>query len=274
MGETPQTWHHGLMARWWAEFTEPEPAELDYYRDAIERFGEPALDLACGAGRLLVPLLESGLDVDGADASPDMLAQARRFADARGLAPSLSAQPMHELDLPRRYGTIFICDSFGIGGDRRHALAALRRVFEHLRPRGAVVFSHELPYSEGEEDWIRWLPGKRGDPQPWPEKGDRRRTSDGDELELLFRERWFDPLLQQGIFEVRARLWRDGEQVEQEEHAILLPAFFAHEILLMLDTVGFTDVVIQGRYTGRPATADDTTVVFLARRPADHGRRP
>src|SRR5215217_2372437 len=90
----------------------------------------------------------------------------------------------------------------------------------NLRPGGAAVFSHELPYSEGEEDWIRWLPGKRGDPQPWPEKGDRRRTSDGDELELLFRERWFDPLLQQGIFEVRARLWRDGEQVEQEEHAI------------------------------------------------------
>ena len=41
------------MARWWAEFKEPEPAELAFYRDAIERFGEPALDLACGAGRLL-----------------------------------------------------------------------------------------------------------------------------------------------------------------------------------------------------------------------------
>jgi SAM-dependent methyltransferase len=255
------------MARWWAEFKEPEPAELDYYRDAIERFGEPALDLACGAGRLLVPLLESGLDVDGVDASPDMLAQARRIAEARGLAPSLSAQPMHALDVPRRYGTIFICDSFGIGGERRRALDALRRVFEHLRPGGALVFSHDLPYSEEEDDWIRWLPSKRGEPQPWPEQGDRRRMSDGDELELLFRERSFDPLLQQGIFEVRARRWRDGQQVEQEEHAILLPAFFAQEIELMLDVVGFTDVMIQGRYTGKPATADDTRVVFVARRP-------
>ena len=31
------TWHHGLMARWWAEFVEPEPDELAYYRAAIER---------------------------------------------------------------------------------------------------------------------------------------------------------------------------------------------------------------------------------------------
>ncbi|MDP9300376.1 MAG: class I SAM-dependent methyltransferase [Actinomycetota bacterium] len=264
----PQTWHHGLMARWWAEFKEPEPAELAFYRDAIEQFGEPALDLACGAGRLLLPLLGSGLDVDGVDASTDMLAQARQLAEAQGLTPSLIEQPMHELDLPRRYGTIFICDSFGVGGQRRHALRALERVFEHLQPGGALVFSHDLPYADEEAERIRWLPSKRGEPEPWPDEGDRRRFADGDELELLFRERSFDPLLQEAIYEVRARRWREGELVQHEEHAIVLPAFFAQEILLMLDTVGFTDVTIQGRYTGEPATGDDTRVVFVARGPA------
>ena len=28
----PITWHHGLMARWWAEFNEAEPDELAFYR--------------------------------------------------------------------------------------------------------------------------------------------------------------------------------------------------------------------------------------------------
>src|SRR5437762_6224243 len=46
----PETWHHGLVARWWAEFNPPEADELAYYRNAIEHFGEPALDLACGVG--------------------------------------------------------------------------------------------------------------------------------------------------------------------------------------------------------------------------------
>ena len=267
MSDLPETWHHGLMARWWAEFKEPEPAELAYYRGAIERFGEPALDLACGAGRLLLPLLKAGLDVDGVDTSTDMLTQARRLAGGRGLSPSLTAQPMHELDVPRRYRTIFICDSFGIGGSRRNDLEGLRRVFAQLEPGGALVFSHELPYSEEAADWLRWLPRRHGEPEPWPEEGDRRRMPDGDELELLFRQRSFDPLSQSTTLEVRGRRWHDGEVAEQDEYTILLNSYFAQEILLMLDTVGFTDVEIQGRYTGEPATADDTTAVFLARPP-------
>ena len=172
----PTTWHHGLMARWWAEFNHPQADELAYYGGAIERFGEPALDVACGTGRILLPLLEAGLDVDGVDVSDDMLAQARRMADSRGLVPSLFRQAMHELELPRRYRTVYICDSFGIGGGRHEALGALARVLRHLEPGGAIVFSHDLPYGDEESEWLRWLPGRAGDhPQPWPASGDRRR---------------------------------------------------------------------------------------------------
>ena len=82
---TPRaTWHHGLMARWWSEVN-LLLEELAYYRGAIERFGEPALDLGCGTGRLLVGLLEAGLDVDGVDVSADMLATARAVGDAAGM---------------------------------------------------------------------------------------------------------------------------------------------------------------------------------------------
>lgn len=265
--DDPRTWHHGLMARWWAEFKEPQPDELSFFRQSIERSGEPALDLACGVGRVLVPLLESGLDVDGVDVSVDMLAQARTQAQARGLSPSLTAQAIHELDLPRRYRTIFMCDSFGIGGPRANDLEGLRRIFEHLEPGGELVFSHELPYGDEESEWLRWLPGRHGDPEHWPDTGDRRRAADGDELELLFRETSWDPLLQRSILEVRGRRWRDGELVEQDEHSIYLAAYFAQEIVTMLGVVGFTNIEIQGPYTGTRATANDTHVVFLARRP-------
>jgi SAM-dependent methyltransferase len=263
----PITWHHGLMARWWAEFNHAEPAELAFYRAAIERFGEPALDLACGAGRLLVPLMEAGLEVDGADVSPDMLAQARRIAAARGIDPTLTAQPISELNLARRYGTIFICDSFGIGGPRSDDLEGLRRVFAHLQPGGALVFSHHVPYGDEESEWLRWLPHRHGDTEPWPATGDRRRTADGDELELLFRERSWDPLLQRSILEARARRWRDDQLVQEEENAIMLSAYFAQEIVTMLEVVGFVDVEIRHAYTGEPASSDDTHVVFIAKRP-------
>jgi SAM-dependent methyltransferase len=264
----PQTWHHGLMARWWAEFKEPEPTELTFYRTIIERSGEPALDLACGAGRLLLPLLETGLDIDGADASYDMLAQARRLAQARGLTPSLFHQAMHELDLPRRYRTIYICDSFGIGGGRHEAVGTLRKAFEHLEPGGTLVFSHDLPYGDEEAEWLRWLPGRHGKTQPWPVSGERRRMADGDELELLFREVSWDPLLQRSVLQMRAQRWHHGEVVEQDEHGIVLGAYFAQEALLMLEHVGFVELEVQGRYTDQPASSDEAQVVFLGRRPS------
>lgn len=47
MDDTPQTWHYGLMARWWAEFNTDGP-EIDYFKNLIARFGEPALDAGDG----------------------------------------------------------------------------------------------------------------------------------------------------------------------------------------------------------------------------------
>ena len=108
MNEQPQTWHYGLVARWWAEFNAPDPAERAFYRGIIERNGQPVLDLGCGAGRLLLPLLSTGLDVDGCDISPDMLAFCREGAAKQGVTAILYQQAMHDLELPRRYQTIFI----------------------------------------------------------------------------------------------------------------------------------------------------------------------
>lgn len=265
------TWHHGLVARWWAEFNVAAPEELAYYRAAIERFGEPALDLACGAGRLLLPLIAAGLDVDGVDISADMLALCAERAKREGRSPQLERQAMHELDVPRRYRTVYICDSFGIGGSRPNDLEALRRVRRHLEPGGALVFSLWLPYEgHDEKSWARWLPSGRADvSRPWPESGERRRTADGDEIELINRPGDLDPLLQRRTLEIRARLWRGSDLVAEEEHVLLENLYFLPEILLMLEAAGFGPVEVEAGYTGRPATKDDGLLVVVAHSPAN-----
>jgi SAM-dependent methyltransferase len=95
MTDSPRTWHFGLMAQWWAEFNLDAATEVAYLRPLIEDDGQPALDLACGTGRVLLPLLEAGLDVDGCDMSADMLAGCRRRGAQKGLTPNLYAQAMH-----------------------------------------------------------------------------------------------------------------------------------------------------------------------------------
>ena len=142
--DEPQTWHHGIVARWWAEFNLDGP-EIAYFQKFIEGDGQPALDVACGTGRLLVPYLRAGLDVDGCDLSADMLALCRERAEAEGLSPNLYAQAMHELRLPRTYRTILVCGGFGLGGNREQSFESLRRIYEHLEPGGLLLLDNEVP---------------------------------------------------------------------------------------------------------------------------------
>jgi SAM-dependent methyltransferase len=265
MNERPQTWHYGLVARWWAEFNTDGP-EIEYFRRFIERFGEPALDVACGAGRLLVSYRRAGLDVDGADISADMVRLAGERLAAEGLEAGLFVQAMHELDPPRRYRTILVCGGFALGGSRTHDQEALRRFHSLLLPGGALVIDYYLPYKDADE-WRYWPNEERAElPEPWPEEGLRKRAADGDEIELLIRLAALDPLEQVATREIRARLWRDGRVVEEERHVLLERLYFRNELLDMLALAGFEDVEVLGDHTEDAATAESGVLVFVARR--------
>jgi SAM-dependent methyltransferase len=259
-----QTWHYGVVAQYWAEFNVDGP-EIAYFQRFVEA-GQPALDLACGTGRLLIPYLRAGLDVDGSDVSPDMLALCQERAEREGLSASLYAQSMHELDLPRRYRTIIVCGGFGVGGSREEGREALRRIYDHLEPGGLLVMDNEVPYADAAL-WNLWPKDERATlPQPWRPPGKRRRGADGTEYSLRSRVVALDPVEQRVTRELIAEMWRDGESVAQEEYVLHLTMYFTHELVLMLERTGFEDVVVRGGYDDEP-NPDHDFVVFVARKP-------
>jgi SAM-dependent methyltransferase len=265
MKHGPQTWHYGLVARWWAEFNLEGP-EIDYFRRFVEESGEPALDVACGAGRLLVPYLRAGLDVDGCDISADMVAHCRERIAAEGLEANLYVQPMHALELPRRYRTIVVCGGFGIGSTRAEDMEALHRFHAHLEPGGTLVLDKDAPYAD-QRRWRYWLRDEqRSLPEPWPAGGERRRAEDGSEYELRVRLAALDPLDQRLTYELRASMWRGGALVAEEEHRLTERLYFRDELVTMLEQVGFADVRVFGGYSDRAARADDDILVFSARK--------
>ncbi len=268
MTDRPKTWHYGLVAKWWAEFNEDDRG-IAYFQKYVER-GQPALDVACGTGRLLIPYLRAGLDVDGCDVSPDMIALCREKTESEGLSPTLFVQPMHELDLPRTYKTIFVCGGFGLGSDREQDAEALARFYEHLEPGGTLVLDNENPYSS-DYPWRSWrkderagLPRRR---EPL-EEAERRRGSDGAEYALESRLLDLDPLEQFATYEMRAGMWRDGELVQEEEHSLRINFYFKNELLLLLERAGFTDVVVHGDHREEAATGDSDFLIFVGKRPA------
>jgi SAM-dependent methyltransferase len=264
-GAGAQTWHYGLVARWWAEFNLDGP-EIDYFRRFVEA-GQPALDVACGTGRLLIPYLAAGLDVDGCDISPDMLALCRERAERESLdPPRLYAQAVHELELPRRYRTIVFCGGFGLGGSREQDAEGLRRLHEHLEPGGTLVLDNEVPYAD-KHMWPRWTSeGREELPRPWGAGGTRRVGSDGAEYELRSRLVALDPLSQHATLEMRASMWREGELATEEEHGLEMTLYFTHEVRLLLEQAGFV-VELRAGYEERPPTSDDDFIVFVAHKP-------
>ncbi len=265
MNDEPVVWHYGLMADRWAEFLNDTP-ELDFLRQAIARYGEPVLDLACGAGRVLIPLLASGIDVDGCDISKDMLDRCAERAAHIGAKPKVYQHPMDAFDLPRRYRTIFICSSFGLAGSRDRDLETLRRCRAQLEEGGALIVNIDAEYTSA-ESWDAWLPEQRQAlPEPWPTDGSRRIGSDGSEHVAFFRTTSMDPLEQSYSREVRLEKWQSGSMVAAEEYALRGNMYLKPEMCLMLRIAGFRDVSVTADWTLNPATADSEELVITAER--------
>jgi SAM-dependent methyltransferase len=106
----------------------------------------PFLDLACGTGRVLLPLLEAGFDGDGLDESATMLARCKAKTEDAGKRPFLSRGDMREFRMPRRYARIFCAfNAWAHLLDPESQVGSLRCVREHLLDGGA--FALDLGYA-------------------------------------------------------------------------------------------------------------------------------
>jgi len=262
--DDPAFWHFGVMADFWSLKT--EAPEIPGIVQLIEQFGQPALDLACGTGRLLVPLLCEGIDVDGVDASPDMVAHARAAAASQGFSPELRVQLMSDFLPPRPYRTILIVDSFGIGGDRSRDLETLRRCRSALLPGGALILSVAMEYAS-KASWGKWASaGEGAPPEPWPERPIERVAPDGAVLRLWIRTVSSSPLMQCFCREMRIEKSVDGTVVAAESALLRGNMYLSAELLLMLDSAGFSKVALRDGFSGRPATDATEQLVAVARR--------
>jgi SAM-dependent methyltransferase len=125
---------------------------LEHFRDDLDfwleeaRRGAPVLEVACGTGRVLLHLLEHGVDADGVDLSGPMLERLKVKAAARGLAPRLVRADMRDFTLPRRYRRVLLAfNGFAHCETTQDQLRCLRCCREHLEPGGALVLHISYP---------------------------------------------------------------------------------------------------------------------------------
>ena len=129
-----------------ADMPRASDAEILWYRDRLPRDAGSVLELMCGHGRLLIPLVESGAGVHGVDASAAMLAECEAGLARAALVVPLFRQDIAELNLPLRYAAAFIArGSFQRLTDGDRARAALARIRAHLIDPGLLLLDLYVP---------------------------------------------------------------------------------------------------------------------------------
>jgi SAM-dependent methyltransferase len=141
----PSQFYTGLVAPLYGPLRSVVPDPEPYAR-FVSRSGEPALELGCGTGDPLLDLVARGLDVEGLDSSADMLEHCRVAARERSIAVVLHHQRMEEMDLERRYRSIYIAGpTFNLLPDDDAARRALQRIGLHLASGGSALVPLFVP---------------------------------------------------------------------------------------------------------------------------------
>lgn len=194
--------------------------------------GANVLDLGCGTGRTTIPLFQMGYTVIGVDITPEMVANAKRIVEAKGLAIPYEAGDATALRFP---DASFDCVLFSNNGwtqipgraERIQALQEIRRV---LKPNGYFIFTAHVRRWNGFT--LFWLAqfikqfllkplGFRVDEEEWGDRFFSKETSAHDDLPHYEKQYIHIP----SVAETKHAITRAGFALEYYEQSHII----AHE---------------------------------------------
>lgn len=219
-----------------------------FFRALIERIGQPALELACGTGRLTIPLAQHGFTITGLDIVPGMLSRARHKAGDLPIRWIEADARTFQID--QSFKVIFAVGFFQHLLERPDQEAVLRRVRAHLAPGGVFAFNVFFPHADSleeaatEQEWFRFT------------------NAAGQEVIVTGTDH-YDPIRQVRT-ETAIRRWTDTAGQEIVRRAPLQQRlFFPQELDALLHYNGFTVIERYGNYNGRPLANDDRLMILV-----------
>lgn len=224
--------------------------DLEFYKYFIEKQNGPALEVGSGTGRLLIPYLQSGLQVEGVEPNKDMSDICLTKANSINVKPVIYQQFLEELKLTKKYNTIYMpLYAFQHITKRSAAIKALKNSYDHLETNGQILISIFIPWNDPtgtyEQIWrIRNL-----------------YDSDGQQI-LLSESVSYDKFEQVQTKQLKYEIFKDNKLVESYLNTIEFRCYSIYELTIMLEQAGFKDIEIFGDYTHAEANASTDTFIF------------
>jgi SAM-dependent methyltransferase len=225
--------------------------DVEYYTRLLTTVNGRILEPATGTGRILIPLLEAGHEVDGLDSSAEMLAVCRRNCRDRGLEPVLRQADMTIFVQLAAYEAVIVpAGSIALLDGRKAALQALSCFRDSLIPGGWLFVDVPVPRLVAEHEPMRY----------W-ERGSYLWTLQTAHIE-------YDPAANQTTRLLRYDKWQDGALQMTELQRFRLQHWNLHEFEDLLAEAGFTDILVAAGYENACAAGrDDRGWTFHASAP-------
>jgi SAM-dependent methyltransferase len=251
------------------EFSDPTNYDLEdssdtgvaFYRALARETGGPVLEIACGSGRVTIPIARDGVPVTGLDIVPGMVERAR--SKAAGLPARWLVGDARTFALAERFRLVFLTgnafQAFVTNADQE---ALLRRVQAHLHDQGVFAFETRNPL----------LPNVRPpaglfvtlDTHTEEEAGAPFVNADGHEVRVS-RTRRYDHATQI-VHLTSYRRWNDGERDHTTVARTALRYTFPQELAALLHYNGFTIVRQYGDWNEEPLGATSPSIISVCRK--------
>lgn len=239
-----------------AEFTEAQrevvrDEDVTFYEKQAREHEGPALELACGSGRVYLELLRTGVDADGFDISAASLAVLRETAAEAGLEPTVWQADMTEFAANREYGLAYCpFNTMQFLRTPDEQLSTLNRVYDALAPGGEFIFDVFVP----DVEYISETYGT------WETNAVEFR---GEECEYRSRSTLVDDTRLEFVVEYEA-LDARGERLFSGQHRLAM--YTAPQVELLVRLSPFEDWQATGDFTDEPLSDGHRTQVWRLRK--------
>lgn len=249
------------------DFEDQSDTGVAFYAALARETGEPVLEIACGTGRVTIPIAREGFAVTGVDIVPGMLEVAR--AKSAGLDASWVEGDARTFELGEQYKLIFLTgNAFQAFLTRADQEALLGRASAHLHPGGLFAFETRNP---------RWV--TRADLTEEPPAGFVfLETRPGERVlapqtDLHGRQvqvsttQAYDPI-NQLLHWTATRRWSENGEERTKLTRIALRFTFAQELEALLHYNGFEIVRQYGDWNYEPLSPTSRSIIVVCRKRA------
>lgn len=229
-----------------------------FLHEFVQTLGDdPAvLEVGCGTGRLLGPMLEAGARVTGVDLEPAMLAVARRVLARYGDHLRLEVQDMRCLSVGGPFDLAVVgLNTFMHMQTMADQLAALEGLRRHLRPGALLLLDLANPHSVIRDMPVGLHQHRFTRPVSSPEPGITTlwSVSSGSSAEQIVHSLLFFDEVNAGTGTVRRTVAE-----------VMLRLIYRFELELLLARSGFGLRALYGDYQSSPFEDDSERLIAVA----------